>query len=845
MMPTRACRLPGRLLCFALWVAGCFATYAVAADGNVSSPQTTLVQDTVFRADGTPATGWMVITWPAFVTADGSAVAAGTTSIKLGSGGNFSVPLAPNAGSQPAGTFYSVTLKLDNGVTSKEAWLVPPTSPATLAAVRAAEVPSTMAIQALTSDWANANLVNLTSMQSITGVKKFVAPPSAPDPVNATDVANKEYVDANAGGGPNVARVNVANTWTQSQTFSVPPSVPAPAQSSDVANKGYVDASAGASTSAANTWTNANSATQPWTWNLSNGVNGINALFNQQQTGFSTLQPLTITQDAYRGGINQFPGGLGTKTQQSGIRGFGYQRTVGERKWLTLSQNCYAPSDCISIFSSQHDWGGYYSGGDEGSEFVRGSVMQGDNNTSDFPQGTVASINGNVVTGSWTNGSNAWLGEQRPLIITSRGTDSTGTVAGMSYTGGNCVVTGSGTDWATQFGTGAVNQVFLNIPANNNGSMMLVWPITSISSNTSMVIGYTLNETGSQCPSIALATTGSYTIYQGAYVQTLSDPPSGQSNAIAVTVPAGGVFQAGDTIQQPVSYNFNPIGLSVVLGRLVGEPQGVGLIVNNQNPAPIESLARLWGNAKYGIRFNGTVSTGIVNSAFTSAFLSLTSTTASVHNLITAQNSGGTVRYFQYYPPGDYFSLAGFNISGDGARVATATVSPQANQAFYQYISPANSPTYAGRSVNYAANPNANVWLDSISATGLVWGIRATGAGGANAILNNGNSFMGYSGNLSGQTFSLNAATGAGAFVHLNQTGGHDIAGTIAISSATSGSASFATAFNSAPVCTLTPTSDPSSVGTWWVTTTTSAITANVKTAGTIMFNYVCAGNPN
>ena len=183
-------------------------------------PKTTLLQDVVYRADGSRATGWLVISWPAFVTADGAAVAAGTKSVQLASDGSFSVALAPNAGGRPAGTYYSATLKLDGGGTSKEAWLVPSATPATLASVRASVVPATMATQALTTDWANSNLVSLAGTQAIAGAKSFAVPPSAPDPVNATDLANKEYVDANSAVAQSVPRTNSANTWTQPQTFS-------------------------------------------------------------------------------------------------------------------------------------------------------------------------------------------------------------------------------------------------------------------------------------------------------------------------------------------------------------------------------------------------------------------------------------------------------------------------------------------------------------------------------------------------------------------------------------------------------------------------------------------------
>lgn len=94
---------------------------------------------------------------------------------------------------------------------------------------------------------------------------------------------------------------------------------------------------------------------------------------------------------------------------------------------------------------------------------------------------------------------------------------------------------------------------------------------------------------------------------------------------------------------------------------------------------------------------------------------------------------------------------------------------------------------------------------------------------------------------------ALQCTTNAGLALntHLNQTASNTIAGTIAVSASTSGARSFPVAYNSAPACTITPITDPTAVGVWWVTTSTSAVTANVKTSGTITFNYICVGNPN
>jgi hypothetical protein len=75
---------------------------------------TTTLSDTVYRADGTPAGGTLLISWPEFTTAARGAVAAGNTSVTLGAGGASSVGWVPNANATPANTIYSVVYPLDD-----------------------------------------------------------------------------------------------------------------------------------------------------------------------------------------------------------------------------------------------------------------------------------------------------------------------------------------------------------------------------------------------------------------------------------------------------------------------------------------------------------------------------------------------------------------------------------------------------------------------------------------------------------------------------------------------------------------------------------------------------------
>src|SRR5579872_985933 len=102
------CRPMGRLFYLLLILAA-----GVAAQGQ--GPATTTISDTVYRADGNPAGGVLLISWPAFTTAGGQTVAAGTTSATLGPAGALSVALVPNANATPAGTLYVVVYQLDDG----------------------------------------------------------------------------------------------------------------------------------------------------------------------------------------------------------------------------------------------------------------------------------------------------------------------------------------------------------------------------------------------------------------------------------------------------------------------------------------------------------------------------------------------------------------------------------------------------------------------------------------------------------------------------------------------------------------------------------------------------------
>ena len=205
----------------------------------------TTVADTVYRADGTPASGVLLISWPDFLTSGGQAVAGGTASATLGSGGALSISLVVNAGATPANTVYKVVYQLDDAVRT-EFWIVPATSPANLASVRvvlgAPNTSSQMATQqfvngALAAKANDNAVVHVTGNETINGSKLFVTAPSVPSPINPNDAVTKQYVDnsvQNVGSGSYVSIAGA--TMTGPLDLSGPPT-----SATQASTKNYVD----------------------------------------------------------------------------------------------------------------------------------------------------------------------------------------------------------------------------------------------------------------------------------------------------------------------------------------------------------------------------------------------------------------------------------------------------------------------------------------------------------------------------------------------------------------------------------------------------------------------------
>jgi len=158
---------------------------------------TTTVQGTIYRADGTPAGGTVLISWPAFTTPQDQAVAAGSLSASIGANGFLSVSLTPNAGALPSGSYYTAVYHLTDGTVNQEYWVVPVAPTATVAAVRALLQPSTVAVaQTVTPAYVDNAVSEITgnylplSGGTLTGPLNLNS-----DPMASGQAATKHYAD--------------------------------------------------------------------------------------------------------------------------------------------------------------------------------------------------------------------------------------------------------------------------------------------------------------------------------------------------------------------------------------------------------------------------------------------------------------------------------------------------------------------------------------------------------------------------------------------------------------------------------------------------------------------------
>jgi len=205
---------------------------AAAQSTSGSAIATTQVTDTIYRADGSPAAGTVIVSWQAFTTASGQAVPSGTTSATI-TNGALNLQLIPNAGSTPMGTYYTAVYHLDDGSVSREFWVVPVSQFAVLvSAIRSTVLPTSVAMQTVSKSYVDTAIAAAVTGHPLDSSTPYVLKTGDTmtgalvlpgDPTATNEAADKHYVDVNiaAATGGLGQKVSLLPSATQSVTQPV------------------------------------------------------------------------------------------------------------------------------------------------------------------------------------------------------------------------------------------------------------------------------------------------------------------------------------------------------------------------------------------------------------------------------------------------------------------------------------------------------------------------------------------------------------------------------------------------------------------------------------------------
>lgn len=464
-----------------------------------------------------------------------------------------------------------------------------------------------------------------------------------------------------------------------------------------------------------------------------NGVNNFNgslgsggiqvqSLFYSGSSNAAQGHSIGTTQialTAVNGGVNF---NNGPKTSYSALFANMYAQTQGEVSALQGSTAHFSNGDSSILDGFVYSYGNTAAAGDEGTEGLVLGILQG-------PvvfTATVSGIVGNAV--SYTSPANEFSrGEARPLINTTPAkVYSTGTVTVV--TGNPSVVTGSGTAWGATFGTGSFTDLWLAIDSQTNGALMLVVPISSIASDTSLTLGYTAEGVSATLPAPTLPST--YKIFKGSTVSSIdSVTVGGQTIPVLghVNVISAADYVVGDTVQQPLGYALGLLGARIGVSPKLPCASNVGcygINLSNLGTPPLNSYGISSGAATSGWIFQGPVSGHVINvtSLPTSGALvaSQDFTAGVVTRLLGVPTSVGSNTFLSYENTADTWSTA------KPFRVPLSTVSGLSGF-------PCNTTSKGARmGVTDAMSPT---WMGALSGGG-------TGAGAVVPIWCNGSAWV-------------------------------------------------------------------------------------------------------
>ena len=175
----------------------------------------TVIQDTLYNADGSLTSGLVTVSWNGFTAADGTTVAGNSVTLRIVNG-VLRVALVPN----PLGSSYTVSYLLSGKTAYTETWVVPPAAvPLRVGQVR-------VAAPLVTSNTSTATIPNIYTLGGNTGVGPATFSPSSTlDVFDATAAIGVTRQILRSGAGQGTAPLLEFHNGSSSNAvgFRVPP----------------------------------------------------------------------------------------------------------------------------------------------------------------------------------------------------------------------------------------------------------------------------------------------------------------------------------------------------------------------------------------------------------------------------------------------------------------------------------------------------------------------------------------------------------------------------------------------------------------------------------------------
>jgi hypothetical protein len=406
---------------------------------------------------------------------------------------------------------------------------------------------------------------------------------------------------------------------------------------------------------------------------------------------------ITLRFDDYDGGVNL----LSNKTQSQLIAGIYDGRDKGEHHgFVNIKEFCQGSGDCLAEMHYLFGYGGFGAPGDEGQEIYRGWNNVGDGTAGGNPPTSASiTVSGNSISGTWTNVHELGV-RNAPLIITSRGTYSTGTVTGAAMSGGICHVTGFGTSW-----NALTNIIAIEFPQLEAGTAKFVVPVTAINSNTDLSMDYNINEIGATCPTLVA---GTYVLYKGSQVASLGAMAASSNDPASVNVVSGAPFINGDAVEQPIDFNVAMTGYMLTqYSPFTTGGFHKGMYVQNIGPAQLESGIRINGNTggyQFGIRLMNKIGQAAIIANTAPILFQLTDASSGSNVIVQVLNSGFTGRNFTYDRTNDWWNIGHLFMDANTSRISLNS-SPQPSTAAYIGL---NNAAWHGLDVSNVVDPDAS-----------------------------------------------------------------------------------------------------------------------------------------